>query len=88
MRHPRFVAEYVLVIAGDHVNAVGRPVGRAAARCLRASRIDGAVDQISRYRDQVHAKRVRARDDGTCPRCGKQAADVQIGQLQDRIAVE
>lgn len=66
VRHPRAVAEDVFVIAGDHVDAVG---------CLQvpqrldvgASRIERAVDQISRDRDQVHAEFVRSLDDGARP---------------------
>ncbi len=33
-------------------------------------------------------ERVGPLDDGPRPRCRKQAADVQVGQLQDRVAVE
>jgi hypothetical protein len=66
VRHPRAVAEDVFVISGDHVDAVGR--FQVPQRLdVGASRIESAVDQISRDRDQVDAEFVRSLDDGARP---------------------
>jgi hypothetical protein len=55
VRHPRAVAEDVFVIARDHVDAVGR-LQVPQRLDVGASRIESAVDQISRDRDQVDAE--------------------------------
>ena len=66
VRHPRAVAEDVFVIAGDHVDAVGR--FQVSQRLdVGPPRIERAVDQITRDRDQVHAELVRSLDDGARP---------------------
>jgi hypothetical protein len=60
------LAEDVFVIAGNHVDAVGR-FQVSQRPDVGASRIERAVDQISRDRDQVHAELVRSLYDGACP---------------------
>ena len=87
MRHPRMVAEDVFVVAGDDIDPVAR-LETPQRLYVRASRIDGAVDQISSYGDQVDAELVRSLDDDARPRRGEQPAYVEVGQLQDRVAVE
>ena len=87
VRHPRAVAEDEFVIARDHPNAVGR-LQIPQRRDVGAPRVERAVDQVARDRDQVRAKRVRSFDDGAHPGFGKQPADVEIGQLQDGVAIE
>lgn len=86
-RHPWAVTENVLVIARDHVDAVGR-LQVPQRLDVGATRIERAVDQIPRDRDQVDAEPVRPLDDGARPRRGKQPADMEVGQLQDRVSVE
>ena len=66
LRHPRAVTEYIFVVAGDHVDAVNCPQVPQRLDVV-ASRIERAVDQISRDRDQVHAEFVSSLDDGACP---------------------
>ncbi len=85
--HPSAVAENVFVVSRDDVDAVRR--AQVPHRLdVGASRGEGAVDQIARHRDQVHAKAVRPLDDGPRPGGGKKPADMKIGQLQDGVAVE
>src|SRR5450631_1096932 len=87
VRHPRAVAENIFVIAGDHVDAVGR-LQVPQRLYVRSPRIEGAVDQVSRNRNQIHAEQVRSLYDRTRPCHGKQPTDVEIGQLQNGVAVE
>jgi hypothetical protein len=53
-----------------------------------SARREAAVYEISRHHDQTGAESVGPLDHSASPGTGKQAADVKIGQLKHRVAVE
>jgi hypothetical protein len=53
-----------------------------------AAHFHRAIDEVARYDDQVGASRVGTIDDGPCPRGGEQPADVEVGKLDNAVAVE
>ena len=63
-RHPGVVTKNVLMITRDHVDAVSR-VQVSKRLDVDATRIERAVDEIPRDRDQVHTELVGSRDDST-----------------------
>ncbi len=87
MSHPGAIAEEIFVVAGNNVHTVcGAQVTQRLH--VRASRREAAVDQVPCYHDQVRAEVIRPLDNGTRPFRGEEAADVEIGQLQQRVTIE
>jgi hypothetical protein len=55
---------------------------------IRPPEGERAVDQIPGHDDQVDTETRRSLDDGVRPRHREKPADMEIGQLQDGVAVE
>ena len=87
MSHPGAITEKIFVVARDDIHPVGS--AQVSQRIhVRASRARGCRRSGPRSRRLSSRRAIRPLDDGTRPFRGEKAADVEIGQLQQRVTVE
>ncbi|CAM5194787.1 hypothetical protein CDEN61S_01451 [Castellaniella denitrificans] len=85
--HPAPVVGVVFVVSGNRQHAVARPQVAQGTHVGRPG-LGRAVGQIARDHHQVGVQGIGLRHHRRHPGFRQQAADVQVGQLHDAVAVE